>query len=687
MATKFPIETSEAQIEVTLPVGTHVLELVVEDSAGLRSEPDTVTITVVGLPAITGFTPERGFWGSEVSIAGRHFVEVEQVLFGGVAAASFEVLSETEISATVPEGAETGRIKVLAGDEEAESETDFVVENVSVSIEPQAVTLDQGARQTFTATVEGSDNTEVEWSVQAGGGSIDAAGVYTAPAQAGTVTIIATSKADPRQSAQATVTVNEVAIEISPQDVSLLAGGKQRFTATVTGTVDTGVSWSVVGGNANGRITTNGLYTAPRTAGDYTVTATSKADESKSASASVRVDVVSVAVEPATVRLLPGQQQRFTATVTGTDNTAVTWSVVEGPRGGTITADGLYTASSPDRTGSFHVRAVSQADPRISASATVIVEVVSVAISPQNPSLRLGQTVQFSATVTGALNRAVDWTATGGSIDRRTGLYRATTVGTHTVTATSRADPSKRASTTVRVSQIRVSISPANPRLSPRERIRFTASVTGTDNQAVVWSASGGSITADGWYTAPATAGSYTVTAISRADRTVRASTEVTVRQVSIRISPQNPTLLVGGRQQFTATVTGTRNTAVIWSATGGSINTSGLYTAPGAPGSYTVTATSQADRSKKASTRVTVTSRKLKEADNKVKEAEKVKEGEVFEPRKGRLTYELATDLPGGGIRTDDGAVTDAPLSTDLGVGVGRAFIPSEERPSPGGA
>ena len=57
---------------------------------------------------------------------------------------------------------------------------------------------------------------------------------------------------------------------------------------------------------------TNGLYTAPRTAGDYTVT--SKADESKSASASVRVDVVSVAVEPATVRLLPGQQQRFTAT-------------------------------------------------------------------------------------------------------------------------------------------------------------------------------------------------------------------------------------------------------------------------------------------------------------------------------------------------------------------------------------
>lgn len=46
MATKFPIETDKPVIEVTLPVGRHVLELVVEDSAGLRSAPDTIVITV-----------------------------------------------------------------------------------------------------------------------------------------------------------------------------------------------------------------------------------------------------------------------------------------------------------------------------------------------------------------------------------------------------------------------------------------------------------------------------------------------------------------------------------------------------------------------------------------------------------------------------------------------------------------
>ena len=53
--TRFPLETDQPVVEVTLPPGRHVLELVVEDSAGLRSEPDTVTITIENvLPEISG---------------------------------------------------------------------------------------------------------------------------------------------------------------------------------------------------------------------------------------------------------------------------------------------------------------------------------------------------------------------------------------------------------------------------------------------------------------------------------------------------------------------------------------------------------------------------------------------------------------------------------------------------------
>jgi hypothetical protein len=69
---------------------------------------------------------------------------------------------------------------------------------------------------------------------------------------------------------------------------------------------------------------------------------------------------------------------------------------------------------------------------------------------------------------------------------------------------------------------------------------------------------------------------------------------------------------VTGGTQQFTATVTGSTNTSVTWSATGGTVTTAGLYTAPSTPGTYTVTAKSVADTTKTASATVTVTGTQL---------------------------------------------------------------------------
>lgn len=80
---------------------------------------------------------------------------------------------------------------------------------------------------------------------------------------------------------------------------------------------------------------------------------------------------VSVQISPATVSLAIGAQQTFQATVTGTTNTAVTWSVEEGALGGSITSGGVYTA--PASPGTYHVKATSVADPSKSASATVTV--------------------------------------------------------------------------------------------------------------------------------------------------------------------------------------------------------------------------------------------------------------------------------------------------------------------------
>lgn len=92
---------------------------------------------------------------------------------------------------------------------------------------------------------------------------------------------------------------------------------------------------------------------------------------------------------------------------------------------------------------------------------------------------------------------------------------------------------------------------------------------------------------------------------------------------VGVSVSPEGATLFANDTADgwppqtatFTATVTNTSNTAVNWSvspATGGSISSSGVYTAPtaavGLPGSATVTATSQADTSKVGTATVTIT-------------------------------------------------------------------------------
>ncbi|WP_084618204.1 DUF4397 domain-containing protein [Cellvibrio sp. OA-2007] len=81
-------------------------------------------------------------------------------------------------------------------------------EKVSVSVSPMTVTIKAGTTQAFSANITGSKNTAVTWKVdEASGGGITAAGMYTAPLAAGTYHVTATSVADTKKSATATITV------------------------------------------------------------------------------------------------------------------------------------------------------------------------------------------------------------------------------------------------------------------------------------------------------------------------------------------------------------------------------------------------------------------------------------------------------------------------------------------------
>jgi hypothetical protein len=78
-------------------------------------------------------------------------------------------------------------------------------------------------------------------------------------------------------------------------------------------------------------------------------------------------------------------------------------------------------------------------------------------------------------------------------------------------------------------------------------------------------------------------------------------------QQIAVSVAPTSATLLTGRQQQFSAMITGTTNTAITWSISGGTVSSSGLYTAPSAAGTYTVRAASTADLTKSAQAMVTV--------------------------------------------------------------------------------
>lgn len=173
-----------------------------------------------------------------------------------------------------------------------------------IIVSPPSPSVVAGGTQAFEAVAEDpGEDPAVVWS--AGSGQIDQAGRFTAPSAPGTVTVTATSATNPDRKGSATVTVvcpqgqvefrgacATIAVEVSPEAVTLEPGELARFSATVANASDPRVSWGTSGGTVTqpSAVDAGGLYTAPEAPGTYTVTAVSVQDPTKSASATVTVE-------------------------------------------------------------------------------------------------------------------------------------------------------------------------------------------------------------------------------------------------------------------------------------------------------------------------------------------------------------------------------------------------------------
>jgi hypothetical protein len=301
------------------------------------------------------------------------------------------------------------------------------------------------------------------------------------------------------------------------------------------------------------------------------------------------------------------------AQVTGSPgSTAVTWSILEGSKGGRLSsgANPTYQFASPFQPGFFHVVATSVADPNVSAQVSINGQNF-VNLVPASASLATGATLPF--TVSTAPGITAGLSVSGGTLGPGTGpgqtLYTAPAVpGTYTLTAlgTYSGVPVSATATITVVGGIQVTVTPSAMTVVPGSTFTLNATVTGTANTNVTWTiqegAAGGTIanpTEDGdpVYTAPASPGTYHLIATSAASPTSFATLTVTVASATIVINPATAVTLTGGTFNFQAFTTG--NQAVTWSVpagpSAGSIDGNGLYTAPAtasSPGGYGVQAT-----------------------------------------------------------------------------------------------
>jgi hypothetical protein len=198
---------------------------------------------------------------------------------------------------------------------------------VAITVTPTTASVITNRTQLFSGAVTGSTNTAITWTLTCATGvaantcgSIDATGLYTAPAtiptitSSGTttiapaVTVTATAQADTTKTAVATLTiVTGISITITPTSATVGTLETFLFTATVNNpgcnitsnsTCDN-VTWSLsttlTGIGTIGSIT--GVYTAPATVpspSTVIITATSVADTSVTATATVTVVTATV---------------------------------------------------------------------------------------------------------------------------------------------------------------------------------------------------------------------------------------------------------------------------------------------------------------------------------------------------------------------------------------------------------
>jgi hypothetical protein len=124
---------SGTQITATVQNGAQNGPVIVTSPSGTGTSSTNFTVGTAPIPQITSFTPTSGPVGTKVTLTGTGFTGATSVAFNGVVDTTFKVVSDTQITATVPSTATTGKIAVTGPGGTGTSKTDFVVTSPFIS--------------------------------------------------------------------------------------------------------------------------------------------------------------------------------------------------------------------------------------------------------------------------------------------------------------------------------------------------------------------------------------------------------------------------------------------------------------------------------------------------------------------------------------------------------------------------
>ena len=321
---------------------------------------------------------------------------------------------------------------------------------------------------------------------------------------------------------------------------------------------------------------------------------------------------IAVAVSPLTATLTASQSQQFTASVSGASNTAVAWSM--SPSLGTLSSAGLYTAPATITAAqTVVIRATSAADGTTSATATVTLQpptsssgFTPIRVNAGGPAYTDSLGNAWSAD-TGYFSGSVYTVSAPVSSTSDTKLYQSERYGTFQYQFSV---PNGSYNVKLRFAEIYFS--------TPGSRV-FNLVLNGTTVQTnfdPVAAAGGAFKAVDRSYTVNVTGGQMVLQFVTVIDNATVSGIEITASSTStpiaVAVSPLTATLTASQSQQFTASVSGTSNTAVAWSMSPslGTLSSAGLYTAPAtitAAQTVVIQATSAADGTTSATATVTL--------------------------------------------------------------------------------